>query len=92
MLPLVTNYVNLIILSTTKYAININYQALFQHSFHGKFLIKDLVGDLLQDEDLSPDISGSDRVSTVTSESELNLKSNLLGLSGLCKVENTKNC
>ena len=49
--------------------------------------MKVLVGDLLHDEDLRPDISGMDRVSTVMSELELSDKSSLLGLSGLCKLQ-----
>ena len=52
-------------------------------SDQGKFLIKDRVGDLLQVEDLSPDTSGMDNVSTVTSEPGCSDKSSLLGRSGL---------
>ena len=52
--------------------INIFYSSFKQSYNHqGKFLIKVLVGDLLQVEDLSPAISGVDKVSTVTSELDL---------------------
>ena len=62
-------------------AVTFKYENLQGSDIHGKFRTNVLVGDLLQEDVLSPDISGVERVSTEISD--LCMMSSLLGRGGL---------